>query len=248
MTTGTPRTYTDQSVLDGIASGAEWADPTMDPAEIDWAPRQAAAAIPFEVVNGRPVNPCARTGIEHGRNKLGGWGEQKAADALVAVTLPPWGTRYLLLVERDDGNGWAVPGGYLNPGEDPLRAALRELAEETGLGILTGDVGIEAMLREMGRKTPLTFIRTRRGRLLNPLYVDDPRGSDESWMVTFRAVADLGALSELPAVTGRDDARRAEWVPAETYTHLCDALAERFGGTVFAAHAGMLTQFLGGGL
>jgi hypothetical protein len=69
----TGRTFTHPSVLQGIADGAEWADPIMDPAEIDWAPRQARAAIPFKVVNGRPVNPCQKTGIEHGRNELGQW-------------------------------------------------------------------------------------------------------------------------------------------------------------------------------
>jgi ADP-ribose pyrophosphatase len=234
----TGRTFTHPSVLQGIADGADWADP-REPEEIDWAPRQAAAAIPFKVVNGRPVNPCAKTGIRYGRNKLGHWAEQKAADALVTAN------GHLLLVERDDGNGWAVPGGYVNPGEVPLRAALRELAEETGLGLLTGDPGIEAMLRELDDEAPLTLAYAR-PQLLEPLYVDDPRGSDESWMVTYRAVADLGTLPALPAVRGRDDARRAEWIPCRNYTVLAAAL-DMLHGRVFAAHVDMLAGFLDGG-
>jgi hypothetical protein len=126
-------TYTDPSVLRGIADGAEWADPVMDPAEIDWTERQARAAIPFKLVNGRPLNPFAPTGIRYGRNEFGHWGEALMADALVTVTLPPWGTRYLLMVEREDGHGWAVPGGHVDEGEGTIDAALRELEEETGL-------------------------------------------------------------------------------------------------------------------
>ena len=34
---------------------------------------------------------------------------------------------------RKDDGAWSIPKGMINPGEDPLAAARRELAEETGL-------------------------------------------------------------------------------------------------------------------
>ncbi|MEU6744282.1 NUDIX domain-containing protein [Streptosporangium sandarakinum] len=37
------------------------------------------------------------------------------------------------MVERSDGHGWAVPGGYVEPGEGPAHAAVREPEEGTGL-------------------------------------------------------------------------------------------------------------------
>lgn len=212
------RTYTHPDVLTrGVREG--WAEPITDPARIDWAPRQAAAAIPFKVVDGRPLNPHAPTGIRYGRGELGHWGEKQAADAIVTARLD--GVRYVLLVERDDGHGWAVPGGYLDPGEDALCAAVRELAEETGLR-LSG-----------------AFWTVRAAR-----YVPDPRASDEAWMVTTPAVAEIGEVAALPAVVGADDARRAEWVPAGSYAVLVAWLAEVYQGRVFTAHEAMLSELL----
>lgn len=217
------RTYTHPDVLTlGVAEG--WAEAESDPTRIDWPARQATAAIPFRVIDGRPINPCAATDVQHGRNELGRWGENLMADAVITVELPPFGARYLLMVERGDGGGWAVPGGAVEPGETGVQAALRELAEETGLVVLpVADVGAA------------------------PVYVPDPRASDEAWAVTIPLILGLGTLDTLPAVTGKDDARRAEWIPADNYGYLTDALQDRYAGKVFAAHADMLRQFLAPG-
>jgi ADP-ribose pyrophosphatase len=217
----TDRTWTHPDVLTiGVKQG--WAEPETDPARIDWPARQAAAAIPFEVIDGRPVNPCASTGIRHGRNELGRWGENLMADAVITVTLD--GYRYLLMVERGDGHGWAVPGGAVEPGETAVQAAVRELAEETGL-----------------RVTPVLDLAA------TPLYVPDPRASDEAWAVTVPLCLGLGSVAGLPFVTGADDARRAGWIRAGRYSDLEASLSQRYGGLVFAAHAAMLAEFLGEG-
>lgn len=212
------RTYTDLArITTGIARG--WADRETDPRRIDWSGRQSRAAMPFRVVDGRPCNPAEPTTVRHGRNQLGRWGENLMADALVVATIG--GVRHLLMVERGDGYGWAVPGGKVDRAETGGQAAARELAEETGLTV------------------PVAA-----GRARTPRYVPDPRGSYEAWAVTVPVVIDLGERGELPAVAGADDARRAAWLPATSYQTLTAALTATYGGAVFAAHVDMVRQFL----
>ena len=45
----------------------------------------------------------------------------------------------LLWLRRADSGLWTMPGGHLNPGEEPLAGAIRELREETGLTPPPGD-------------------------------------------------------------------------------------------------------------
>jgi len=221
MNSPAPRTWTHPDVLTtGVAEG--WAEAETDPARIDWPERQARAAIPFEMTGGRPVNPCEKTAVRYGRNEMGFWGESLMADALVTVSLH--GTRALLMIERGDGYGWGVPGGHAEPGETGVQAALRELAEETGL----------------------TAAENESLGVYPPRYVPDPRSSDEAWAVTIPVHVDLGYRDAPPAVSGGDDARRAEWIPARSYAVLAAALG-MLDGQVFAAHRDMLREFLDAG-
>jgi predicted NUDIX family NTP pyrophosphohydrolase len=52
--------------------------------------------------------------------------------------------------KRDDG-AWSIPKGEIAPGEDPLAAARREFAEETGLAV-SGDFTPLAPITQKGGK------------------------------------------------------------------------------------------------
>jgi 8-oxo-dGTP diphosphatase len=58
--------------------------------------------------------------------------EQVAAPRLAAGALFVDGDR-VLLVHKTYGNGWDIPGGYVDSGESPAMACRREVREELGL-------------------------------------------------------------------------------------------------------------------
>ena len=225
------RTFTHPSVFAGIEAGADWADPTMDPTEIDWEPRQDEAWIRFDVIDGRPINPCEDTGIDYGRGEFGHWGEKKMADALILAykrmrrwrLLPRWVAAkrvlHMVVVERDDDHGWAIPGGGVEPGETAVRAAIREALEET--------------MVDMQQATSRFPYSAR--------YVPDPRASNEAWAVTTPVIF---RMPKPVKVRGCDDARRAAWVRADSYAALEKDIRTRFSGKVFPAHKALLQQVL----
>lgn len=182
--------YTAPSVLEKSP------DP-IDPTEIDWPERQARALIPFDVVHGRPRCPVMYgvPGYVRGRNRLPLWAENPMADALITATRD--GVRYVLLVKRGDGGGWAMPGGRIKPGEAPFAAAVRELREETGF------------VFEHYRWQIAPTVDA-------PRWVPDERGSMEAWAVTVVARCDLGDVESLPDVRGMDDAEAAAWCEVES--------------------------------
>lgn len=189
-----------------------------DPQLIDWTERQTAAALPFEVVNGLPINPRPRADLKPGRGDLWHWGEAVCSDALVFAATA--GKRRLLLIERGDGHGWALPGGGLDEGESAIEGCVRELAEETGLEVTVDDVE----------------------RMLPARVVDDPRAGKHAWMVTIPGVIYLRP-DDVQPVSGRDDAIDAAWFPADSFAELVDAVAAR-GGKIFAAHVDLLQEAL----
>jgi ADP-ribose pyrophosphatase YjhB (NUDIX family) len=70
------------------------------------------------------------------RKVCAGCGRIHYREAKVAVATAVLRGRQLLLVKRrypPEQGKWGLPGGYLDAGEDPERAAARETLEETGL-------------------------------------------------------------------------------------------------------------------
>jgi ADP-ribose pyrophosphatase YjhB (NUDIX family) len=56
----------------------------------------------------------------------------------------------ILLARRRDNTLWTVPGGAMEPGETIVEAAVREVAEETGVQVeITGLVGIYSSPRHV---------------------------------------------------------------------------------------------------
>lgn len=116
----------------------------------------------------------------------------RGGDMAVAVDCVVFGLAeaelQVLLIERgaEPFRGrWALPGGFVGPGEGLETAALRELSEETGLG----KIYLEQLYTfgEPGRDP--------RGRVVSVAYYALVRGADH-------------------APRSGSDARRAEWFPA----------------------------------
>lgn len=61
----------------------------------------------------------------------------RLAVGCAAAVLSPDRSR-ILLVRRADNGRWALPGGYMEPGESVVEACAREVREETGLIVHVG--------------------------------------------------------------------------------------------------------------
>lgn len=145
------------------------------------------------------------------------WADAPYPPVFVTVDAVVRAHGHVLLVERggDIGRGlWALPGGFIEPDERLLHAAIRELREETGLGLLD-----------------LTLAHALRGVAV----FDHPARSQRGRTLTHAHFFDLGP-TRLPEVAGADDAARALWVPV---TEL-PALETRF----FEDHYAILNHFL----
>lgn len=58
-------------------------------------------------------------------------GETISYAANFAVDIIALNAGRVYLIDRKDGRGWALPGGFIDAGETPQEAAVRELQEET---------------------------------------------------------------------------------------------------------------------
>ena len=102
-------------------------------------------------------------------------------------------SRRVLLIQRGNPpfrGRWALPGGFVEEGEQVFEAAPRELAEETGLRL--GDLRLLGVYDTPGR---------------------DPRG----WTVS---VVYFANLPDEATVAGADDASDARWFGADSLPEL----------------------------
>lgn len=126
------------------------------------------------------------------------------------------GLFYVLLIKRGNypyKNCWALPGGFINPNETLLAAAVRETTEETGVEVSESMVRFLRMLDDPDR---------------------DPRGRCLSALHT--------AKFDMPVrATGMDDAVDAGWFPVEFALDLNLAFDHRVALTEGAKYWGILT-------
>lgn len=190
----------------------------------DWTAAQATARIPFDVVDGLPVNPV-HPDLPEGRGELWHLGEKPCADVAAFATVA--GRRWLLLGRRDDGHGWCIPGGKLEDDETDLAGGLRELFEETGLRVDLDD--------------PAVTVSVGAAR-----YVPDPRAARNAWMVTSLVVVDLGEQPAFPPARATSELLDVAWFPARSVADVEAAIRSRDPhGKIFHSHRGMLTDLLG---
>lgn len=125
---------------------------------------------------------------------------------------------HVLLVRRGQAPGkglHAVPGGFIEQRETAYQSAVRELREETALGLL-----------EMSLRQHLKAVAV----------FDHPDRSQRGRTITHAHFFDLGERA-LPEVRAGDDAAAAQWVPIGEVA----ALEDRF----LDDHFHMLDHFLG---
>jgi 8-oxo-dGTP pyrophosphatase MutT (NUDIX family) len=119
----------------------------------------------------------------------------------------------VLLVKPTYKRGWDLPGGYVEPGEAPKRAAVREVAEELGLRVTVGRLLVVDWAPHPAEGDKLLFVFD--GGTLDPaLLTDAELQASEIGEVRFVADGELSAL--LPDRLVRR-VRSALSVPADAY-------------------------------
>jgi 8-oxo-dGTP diphosphatase len=64
----------------------------------------------------------------------------------------------VLLVKPTYKKGWDIPGGYVEPGESPKQAAVREVAEELGISLPVGRLLVVDWAPQDGEGDKILFV------------------------------------------------------------------------------------------
>lgn len=184
-----------------IPDGSWWMNPSDNhPLQLDEIQDLQAKGVTRFDNAGRPLHPWIDAiaqypdfGFACGKGSYYQWGPNFTADPIVLrydLSEP-----HVLLIQREDTKDWALPGGFIDPGEDGPTTARRETQEETGI----------------------TIPHTIAGTHIYQGPVADPRTTLHAWPETTAVRFDIPdeLAATLPEGTwqGSDDAVRATWAP-----------------------------------
>jgi ADP-ribose pyrophosphatase YjhB (NUDIX family) len=121
----------------------------------------------------------------------------------VRIIAPGHTVGALCFLEREDGrvlvlcqyhrDGWTLPGGLLNRGEDPARAVVREVREETGLAVAV-DLPFATLVAPGSRRVDVLFHVPVTGEV--PV-----RADGEAMRAEWLALDEIGAVDEPTATS-----------------------------------------------
>lgn len=122
-----------------------------NPDQNDWVGREEALqfqadGLVLDFYN-RPVHPWIdqmladpQIGVVTGKGAYWNWGPNYTADPIIVRVDQE--EPHILLIKRADTHQWALPGGFIDPGEDAETAAKREGREETDLDVEVMDSAV----------------------------------------------------------------------------------------------------------
>jgi len=152
----------------------------------------------IEFKNGKPITPI-RTGIK-GRGILSKFGPQHAADPI--VTCYKNNRLNFLAVLRKDVDMYAIPGGFIDPGETYPETLKREFEEESCQGTE------EEILNKVFENGDIIYA--------GPTF-DDPRTTDNAWIETivvhYHITEDLSNKIKLKPQLG--ETKKVEWIDCD---------------------------------
>eukprot|EP00043_Microstomoeca_roanoka_P012869 m.125275 g.125275 ORF g.125275 m.125275 type:complete len:1533 (-) comp15614_c1_seq2:98-4696(-) len=210
-----------------VAKQPIWADPA-DPSTIHFGQKDLVDGkvvdrttchpdgIKLDPVTKRPINPWGRTGLT-GRGLLGKWGVNQAADTVVTrwkraadgSILERDGRKVLefVAIQRIDNGMWAIPGGFVDNGEDIATTNGREFIEEA--------LGIKEQNGRLSKEEEDAVNNLfSSGELVGRIYSSDPRNTDNAWVETFcvNFHDESGRYASRLRLQGGDDATHARWM------------------------------------
>jgi putative (di)nucleoside polyphosphate hydrolase len=143
-----------------------------------------ASAIPREHPSGLPYRPCVGVLLVN-------------ADGLIFT-----GQRLDQMLEA-----WQMPQGGIDPGEEPLTTALRELGEETG---------IDPALTELLGETPEWHYYDLPDDLIGKIWKGRFAGQRQKWF----AMRFLGTDADVTIATAHPEFRNWRWSTVDTLVEL----------------------------